>query len=724
MRPTIDLADRAAFRRRVRNAIDDAGEGAPYELIRDRVLAGTAGDRERLYSWFHEDLHLRDKDAVFDGAGNGRRIDAAGVVAASRLYTPPHLARFLLENTLGALFMSMHPESTVAGLWAYRNATTASARAEPRPVRELRLLDPCCGCGAFLLPAFDLFAELYAEERRLAAAGRIPRTWTVPANEVPSTIVTRNLHGADLDRVAVALLGEFLRARGGETNPLNLQVPPMPLGSLDPATWSAERFDVVVTNPPFVGFRRLAVEVKDAVRAADPFARSDLAVAFQSRVFALLADGGLAGTVTPAAWTSGTESLPMRRHILDHGGPQVVALLGQRVFTAAPLLFVAATVVQRGTVPAEVAVLTPAVGSGQAGLIAAARRPRRVPRSTITALPSHPFAPLVPQGLVITRSRGPVVGDLFTSFDGAWTGSNASDVRYWWELPRDAPEWVRVSGGQGNAPWHAPLSRRMRREAVLSQRSRRGGIEYARVAGGRLAARLVIDEHPSLAGIVTFVPRGDHGADRVEELLAIFNSRVGTAWLRTLVSGLNFNPGYAAQIPLGSRPPCAELRERVRELVGVHRRLSDADPTSDAFTGALDPAASTALLTRADDLGAVVDALVCDHLRLDRATRRELPVVRRPRRVGNPADDVLLVATLRCLGFSWPDDPTFAAPGPIPLAELAGRLGAEPAVAAVDLEPREIDRWVRSRLMRYQATRFRRRPVILREGEAVRCAVA
>jgi hypothetical protein len=70
---------------------------------------------------------------------------------------------------------------------------------------------------------------------------------------------------------------------------------------------------------------------------------------------------------------------------------------------------------------------------------------------------------------------------------------------------------------------------------------------------------------------------------RLFEAIAIFDARAGTALLRTLTSGLNFNPGYAARIPLGEGEPDGAFVEAVRALVTSKRSLAAADPTCDAY---------------------------------------------------------------------------------------------------------------------------------------------
>jgi hypothetical protein len=107
----------------------------------------------------------------------------------------------------------------------------------PRSIRDVRLLDPACGSGHFLCGAFDLFVLMYREEAR-------HRGQTISDKEIAESILTRNLHGVDIDprAVQIAAAGLYLKAKtlSREARPshLNLVAPTLQLGNLpddDPA---------------------------------------------------------------------------------------------------------------------------------------------------------------------------------------------------------------------------------------------------------------------------------------------------------------------------------------------------------------------------------------------------------------------------------------------------------------------------------------------------------
>lgn len=698
--------DRRALRRAIgaaRRAAEDAGatRAEAYARVRASAARGAFGPVPDGEGWLHEDFHLADKDAVFAAARAGGRIGTDDVVAATRVYTPAPIVEFLLQNTLGALWLSMHPDSPLARRWTRIVPDALGPPRPARPVAGLRILDPCCGAGAFLVEAAHMLVAMARDEAR--RAGRAP----------DEAGIAGCLRGGDLDADAVAIARRDLRAVVPALPDHAVRCLPGPLGSFRSDAWADEVWDVVVTNPPWIGVRQLDPDLVRRVRdAVGGGWVGDLAVAMQGRCWSLTGPGGRCGTVTPAGWLNDRAALPLRRVMLDDGGPRVVARLGQRVFDQASLVFCAMTVLERG----EPARRWPILGAD--GLDLPAPDPAGwAGRSGVTALPSLPFTPAVPASVMVGVGSRPTVGDHFTHFDGVWTGDNARDVRYWWELA-DPSGWARLSGGQGREGWVSATRRRIAADAVRALPARDGCIEYPRVAGGYLCARMADPAAASLAGVVTLVPRDDEGIARVAEVLALFNSRLGTAWLRTLTSGLNFNPGYAARLPLAANPPDEALTQAVAELCALRLVALARDPTHDGFEQTHEP-------WRPDPLADLTLAAQC---RCDEATRRHFGIgdadwaamapAPPPRRPGSAADDHTMVCALRALGMRWPKEEGSSAIARCRPGELVDRVAdtlvghGAPAHAVTAART-----WTMRSFLDAQARRFKGRPIVVRAAD-------
>lgn len=176
------------------------------DALNDPAIPPATFAQDEVMGWVYQYWSTQLKDAVYDKLAHGGKIeDPKELAAATCLYTERYIVDYLVQNTLGATWVAMHPESTLPATWPYyvRPPTgNPPATREPRPVREITLLDPACGSGHFLVRPFELFAQLYAEEG------------TEDPAEVPALILEHNLHGIDIDRRAVQIAALALYLKG------------------------------------------------------------------------------------------------------------------------------------------------------------------------------------------------------------------------------------------------------------------------------------------------------------------------------------------------------------------------------------------------------------------------------------------------------------------------------------------------------------------------------
>ncbi len=140
----------------------------------------------------------------------------------NQFYTPRYVVAFLAENTLGRMWYEMRQGDTrlvqEAGFLLRPPDVPIPAR-EKRDPRSLRILDPACGSGHFLLYCFDLLMILYEEAYTDPVLGPIlQKEYPDPADftqKIPSLILENNLHGIDIDLRAtqIASLALWLRAQ-------------------------------------------------------------------------------------------------------------------------------------------------------------------------------------------------------------------------------------------------------------------------------------------------------------------------------------------------------------------------------------------------------------------------------------------------------------------------------------------------------------------------------
>jgi len=144
--------------------------------------------------WLYQFYISEKKDEVFGGLKKNKKIAPENIPAATQLFTPHWIVRYLVENSLGRLWMLNRPNSKLIEQMEYylrpEQVETDFLRID-KP-EEIRICDPACGSGHMLTYAFDLLYAIYEEE------GYEPA-------EIPGKILTHNLYGVEIDPRAGAL---------------------------------------------------------------------------------------------------------------------------------------------------------------------------------------------------------------------------------------------------------------------------------------------------------------------------------------------------------------------------------------------------------------------------------------------------------------------------------------------------------------------------------------
>lgn len=226
---------------------------------------------EETVGWVYQGFSSEELKAAFDAARESKKkFEPQDIPAVTQLFTIKWVVRFLVENTLGRLWMEMHPDSRLASVFEYL-APVANPQQRPlRQVKEITFLDPCCGSMHFGLLAFDLFVEMYREERANAGKPGWPRHPSAATeDEIPELILSHNLHGIDIDTRAIQLSALTLILRARTLNP-KAQISSLNLASANVEQFTSGRLDEFVEKAKFSHpiyervLRRLTSRLKDS----------------------------------------------------------------------------------------------------------------------------------------------------------------------------------------------------------------------------------------------------------------------------------------------------------------------------------------------------------------------------------------------------------------------------------------------------------------------------
>ena len=112
-----------------------------------------------ILGWLYENFNTVEKAALKQ---NGDKTEYDRVSLQSQVYTPQWVVKFLVDNTLGKSYLEMYPDSTIKEKYQIANAPDHQV-CHSKDMRQMRVLDPACGSGNFLIYAFSLLYDLYID---------------------------------------------------------------------------------------------------------------------------------------------------------------------------------------------------------------------------------------------------------------------------------------------------------------------------------------------------------------------------------------------------------------------------------------------------------------------------------------------------------------------------------------------------------------------------------
>lgn len=353
--------------------LDHGEEGVLCALV-ERVKRSTWENVESL-GWMYQFYNSEVKDAFFKSKAK-ETPDTIG--PATQLFTPNWIVRYMVQNSLGRLWMLNNPKSPLRDEMEYYIEPDAEHEdfIKIEGPEDISLCDPACGSGHILVYAFELLAKMYLErEYRM--------------RDIPRLILSKNLHGMEIDPRAAQIAGLALAmcaremdrrffGRGVQADvavlgPVMLEEDDIPHGTalakkkdlIDALTHLGEvgsllapsegdlaalreaieltgtdglfdgssknklecalktceilarRHDCVVANPPYMGSSSFGPFMSKWVKKNYPDVKSDLCTCFIERIFSLTETAGLAGLATSNSWMFLSSFENLRQQLVD-----------------------------------------------------------------------------------------------------------------------------------------------------------------------------------------------------------------------------------------------------------------------------------------------------------------------------------------------------------------------------------------------------------------------
>ena len=356
-------------------------EGSVIDMMIKAIPENDWKDAVQIIGWLYQYYNSEKKDEVFAALKKNVKITKENIPAATQLFTPDWIVRYMVENSLGRLWVEGHPNEELKSHWKYYleeaeqepdvQAQLATIRETYKTLRpeDIKCIDPCSGSGHILAYMFDVLVQIY-------------EAYGVDTRTAVASIVENNIYGLDIDDRAAQLAyfsvmmkacqydKRFLRRKVQphvyaivESNHVDLDMVEYfcngdaklkaamdtiiselhdakeygSILSITPQDWDAlyarfdeienasvlsiytdavlelkpmvqvaealaQKYDVVVTNPPYMGGSGMSAKLSDFVKKNYPDSKSDLFAVFIEKCGQMAKRNGYQAMITQHAW--------------------------------------------------------------------------------------------------------------------------------------------------------------------------------------------------------------------------------------------------------------------------------------------------------------------------------------------------------------------------------------------------------------------------------------
>lgn len=335
---------------------------------------GEGSGQVEIIGWLYQYWNTEPNEQVYDGNMSKSRIPKELLPAATTIYTPDWPIHYMVENSLGRLWLEGHPNEKLKSGWKYYleeanqepvvQAQLAGIRKELATLKpeEIRCIDPCMGSGHILCRLFDVLMQIYESQ------GYSPR-------DAAQSIVQNNLYGLDIDKRAtqLAYFSVMMKARHYDRRFFSRGLQPMVysttgdeegenFGSLvlvddpgerpeEPETmfdlvdhekrlnvWNyrrllAQKYHVVCTNPPYLGNSRFSPVLDKYVKKNYADEKADLCMAmFKKSLQQLCKPNGYVAFITTSSWMFLSSFEKTRKYIYSNAYISTLVDFGTELF--------------------------------------------------------------------------------------------------------------------------------------------------------------------------------------------------------------------------------------------------------------------------------------------------------------------------------------------------------------------------------------------------------
>lgn len=658
-------------------------EGSVIQQMIELIPEEDWKDAVQIIGWLYQYYNSEKKDDVFAALKKNVKITKENIPAATQLFTPDWIVRYMVENSLGRLWVEGHPNDELKSQWKYYLeeaeqepevlAQLAEIRKEYAALTpdQLKVIDPCSGSGHILAYMFDVLMQIY-------------ESYGYTTREAVASIVENNLYGLDIDDRAaqLAYFSVMMKARQydrrffsrgiqphvyaiAESNHVNqfavdyfcngdakltatmdtiiselhdakeygsiLTVTPQDWDALyarfaeikkeihlaqeaalrellplvQTAQALAQKYDAVVTNPPYMGSSGMSAKLSNYVKKNYPDSKSDLFSVFIEKCGQMPKKNGYQAMITQHAWMFLSSFEKLRAKILRTDIVNM-AHLGARAFEeiGGEVVQTTSFVVRKSHITdykgEYCRLIEPTTQQGKEDMFLAGENRYIADQTNFSKIPGSPVAYWLNESFVENYEKYPLVGNVSNVKKGMFTGANDLFFRLWHEPLFSSIDFGVTtkeevsnahyvpmnSGGSfrrwyGNR-WNIIKFDKKHYDMITANKGHRNPQFYfqksavwTKITTGNFSLRIseagFINNDASMAIY--------KGSVSLELIAGLLNSKVAQYYLNLVNESLNYTTGNVSSIPYISNN-AAEIEKKVNSCIDISRTDWDSFETS------------------------------------------------------------------------------------------------------------------------------------------------
>ena len=643
-------------------------------------------DQVQIIGWLYQYYNSELKDKVFADLKKKVKISKDSIPAATQLFTPDWIVRYMVDNSLGRMWYEGHPsESFKEKLKYYIDDAKqeADVQAQVDAIKqkysqlkpeEIKCIDPCCGSGHILVYFFDVLMNIYQE-------------YGYSTREAAISIVENNIWGLDIDERAaqLAYFSIMMKARAYDRRFFSRNVQPhvyeiRESNNLDQASleqiyqenkniapaiketldelydakeygsilqtkqqdWRAiyeelsssdsiygefiqnelipilesgqalsQQYDVVVTNPPYMGSSGMDKKLSSYVKKHFPNSKANMFAVFIEVCGRLTNNNGLYGMITQQSWMFLSSFEKLRKKMLQkttvnmaHLGARAFEEIGGEVVQTTSFVMLNRNLKNYKGVYCRL--IEPTTQQGKEDLFLSGDSRYESSQSNFFKIPGSPVAYWASEKMLSAFAAGTPIGKIGVARNGMKTGDNGVFLRLWWECAIDEEDfiansdleakssgkkWFPYNKGGEFRKWYGNNDYVVNWEdggSVVMGRAKADGrhvqdypdsmkfkpaLTWSLITSSSPSFRYKAHHISDIAGMSVYSDEPN-----VIKLMGLLNTKVAQEILRFIAPMINFQAGDIARVPITNIPE-AEM-DIVRNSIKTSKSDWDSFETS------------------------------------------------------------------------------------------------------------------------------------------------